>query len=292
VQSAIRIDATLQVGDASQTVAVTAEAPLVQTQNATIGNEVDSRQVADLALNGRNIYNLVALTPGVVPQGGTTTVGNAATGNVNGWGNYQIGGGAGNQSASYLDGAPVNISYVNSTILVPTQDFVQEFRVVTNDVSPEFGRFAGCIINMSTKSGTNSIHGVLYDYLRNQDNNANTFFNNKAGLARGVYQQNQYGATIGGPVKRDRTFYSLSWEQMDLRQATTTTTTVPTAAMRTGNFSAKGIPAIFDPLTTTLQSNSVYGRTQFPGNVIPAKPAEPGRAEPGKPIVPRPSTAP
>lgn len=270
VQSAIRIDAPLQVGDTSQTVAVTAEAPLVQSQNATIGNEVDARQVAELALNGRNVYNLVELTPGVVPQGGTTSVGNAATGNVNGWGNYQIGGGAGNQSAAYIDGAPVNISYVNSTILVPTQDFVQEFRVVTNDVSPEFGRFAGGIINMSTKTGTNSIHGVLYDYIRNQDFNANTFFNNKSNLARGVYQQNQYGATVGGPVKRDRTFYSLSWEQMDLRQATTTTTTVPAAAMRSGDFSAKGIPSIFDPLTTAQQANGVYGRTQFPGNIIPA----------------------
>ena len=269
VQAAIRIDATLQVGDATQTIAVTAEAPLVQTQNATIGNEVDARQVTDLALNGRNVYNLVELTPGVVPQGGTTSVGNAATGNVNAWGNYQIGGGAGNQSASYLDGAPVNISYVNSTILVPTQDFVQEFRVVTNDVSPEFGRFAGGIINMSTKSGTNAIHGVFYDYLRNQDFNANTFFNNKTSLARGVYQQNQYGATIGGPVRKDKTFYSVSWEQMDLRQATTTTTTVPTVAMRTGDFSAKGIPSIFDPLTTAEGSNGVYGRAQFPGNIIP-----------------------
>src|SRR5215469_16598443 len=159
------------------------------------------------------------LTPGVVPQGGTTSVGNAATGNVNGWGNYQIGGGAGNQSAAYIDGAPVNISYVNSTILVPTQDFVQEFRVVTNDVTPDFGRFAGGIINISTKAGTNSIHGVLYEFLRNQDLNANSFFNNKSGLPRTIYQQNQYGATVGGPVKKDRTFYSLSWEQMDLRQA-------------------------------------------------------------------------
>jgi hypothetical protein len=270
VQAAIRIDASLQVGDASQTIAVTAEAPLVQTQNATIGNEVDSRQVMELALNGRNVYNLVALTPGVVPQGGTTSVGNAATGNVNGWGNYQIGGGAGNQSAAYIDGAPVNISYVNSTILVPTQDFIQEFRVVTNDVTPDFGRFAGGIINMSTKSGTNAIHGVLYEFLRNQDFNANSFFNNKAGLPRVIYQQNQYGATVGGPVKKDRTFYSLSWEQMDLRQATTTSTTVPTAAMRGGDFSAKGIPSIYDPLTTTQGANGVYGRTQFPGNVIPA----------------------
>jgi hypothetical protein len=269
VQSAIRIDAQLQVGDASQTVDITAEAPLIQSQNATIGNEVDARQVLDLALNGRNVYNLVALTPGVVPQGGTTSVGNAATGNVNAWGNYQIGGGAGNQSASYIDGAPVNISYVNSTILVPTQAFVQEFRVVTNDVSPEFGRFAGGIINMSSKTGTNSIHGVLYDYVRNQDFNANTFFNNKAHLARGVYQQNQYGATVGGPIKKDRTFYTLSWEQMDLRQATTTTTTVPTAAMRTGNFSAAGIPALFDPLTTALNGSGVYARVAFPGNLIP-----------------------
>ena len=269
VQSAIRVDVRLDVGDTSQTVEVTSEAPLVQTQNATIGNEVESRQVLDLSLNGRNVYNLVALTPGVVPQGGTTSVGNAATGNVNAWGNYQIGGGAGNQSASYIDGAPVNVSYVNSTILVPTQDFVQEFRVVTNDVSPEFGRFAGGVINMSSKTGTNSFHGVLYDYVRNQDFNANTFFNNKAGLARGVYQQNQYGATVGGPIKHDKTFFSLSWEQMDLRQATLTSTTVPTAAMRGGDFSAKGIPAIFDPLTTGLNSSGVYARTPFANNMIP-----------------------
>ena len=270
VQSGIRVDAVLEVGDVSQSVEVSGQAPLVQTQNATIGHEVETRQVQDLALNGRNVYNLVALAPGVVPQGGTTTTGNAATGNVNAWGNYQIGGGAANQSASYIDGAPVNISYVNSTILVPTQEAVQEFRVVTNDVSPEFGRFAGGIINMSTKSGTNQIHGTAYDFLRNQDFNANSFFNNKAHLARAIYQQNQYGATLGGPIRKNRTFAFLSWEQMDLRQSTTTSTTVPTAAMRTGDFSAKGIPSIFDPLTTAAQANGQYGRTPFAGNVIPA----------------------
>jgi hypothetical protein len=204
------------------------------------------------------VYNLVALAPGVVPQGGTT--GNAATANVTAWGNYQIGGGAANQSASYIDGAPVNVSYVNSTIMVPTQVAIQEFRVMSNDVSPEFGRFAGGIINMSTRSGTNSIHGSAYEFLRNQDLNANSFFNNKAGLPRVIYQQNQYGVTVGGPVKKDRTFYFLSWEQMDLRQATTTSTTVPTVAMRTGDFSAKGLPLIFDPLTTALNSSGVYAR--------------------------------
>ena len=153
---------------------------------------------------------------------------------------------------------------------VPVQDAVQEFRVVTSDVSPEFGRFAGGIVNISTKSGTNTLHGSAYEYLRNPDLNANSFFNNKAGLPRAVYQQNEYGVAVGGPAKKDRTFYFLSWEQIDLRQASTTSTTVPTVAMRTGDFSAPKIPSLFDPLTTVLQSNGQYGRTAFPGNVIPA----------------------
>jgi hypothetical protein len=118
----------------------------------------------EMPLNGRNVLNLVALVPGVVPQGQTT--GNAATGNVNSWGNYQIGGGTANQSATYIDGGPVNVSYVNSTALVPTQEAIQEFKVATNNVSPEFGRFAGGIVNMSTKSGTNEIHGTAYEFLR------------------------------------------------------------------------------------------------------------------------------
>ncbi len=120
VQSAIRIDALLAVGETSQTMEVMAETPLLQTQEATLGQVVEGRQVVDMPLNGRNVLNLVALVPGVVPQGQTS--GNPATANVNGWGNYQIGGGAANQSASYTDGAPINVSYVNGTALVPTQD--------------------------------------------------------------------------------------------------------------------------------------------------------------------------
>src|SRR5207248_4127840 len=124
-------------------------------------------------------------------------------------GNYQIGGGAANQSASYIDGAPVNVSYVNSTIIVPSQAAIQEFRVESNNVGPEFGRFAGGIVNMSTKTGSNAFHGTLYEFLRNQDFNANTFFANKAGLPRVQLQQNQYGATVGGPIKKDKTFFFL-----------------------------------------------------------------------------------
>ena len=267
VQSAIRVDASLTVGESTQSVEVSAETPLLQTQSATIGHEVEQRQVQELALNGRNVYNLIALAPGVVPQGGTSN-GNAATANVNAWGNYQIGGGAANQSASYIDGAPVNVSYVNSTIVVPTQEAIQEFRVESNNVGPEFGRFAGGIVNMSTKSGTNQLHGTMYEFLRNQDLNANTFFSNKAGLSRAQYQQNQYGATAGGAIKKDKTFFFTSWEQLDQRQAALTNTTVPTVAMRTGNFSAAGIPALFDPLQGAYQ-NGVFTRQPFIGNIIP-----------------------
>ncbi len=269
VNSAVRVDAAMEVGDSMQTVQVTAEVPLVQTQNATIGTEVEARQVADLALNGRNVLNLIELAPGVVPQGNTLNGGNAVTAGLTML-NYQMGGGQADQSAAYVDGAPVNVSYENGAGWVPVQDAVQEFRIVTNDVGPEFGRFAGGVVNISTKSGTNTLHGTVYDYLRNQDLNANTFFNNKAALPRAIYQQNEYGAAVGGPVKKNKTFYFASWEQIDLRQASTTSTTVPTLAMRTGDFSQAKIPSIFDPLTTAVNASGVAQRSPFPGNIIPA----------------------
>src|SRR5260370_41962482 len=151
VQSAVRIDVTMQVGDVSQLVEVSAETPLLQTENATLGQVVDSRKVLEAPLNGRNIYGLVALVPGVVPggQSGTTPTGT----NPFAWGNYQIGGGQSNEHATYIDCAPVNVSYVNLTSRVPTQDAIQEFRVQTNNLGPEFGRLAGGAINLTTKSG-------------------------------------------------------------------------------------------------------------------------------------------
>jgi hypothetical protein len=172
VQASIRIDARMEVGDTTQTLQVTEQTPLLQTQDATLGQVVESRQVENLALNGRNVLNLISLAPGVVPQGATG--GNPVTNNVNGWGNYQIGGGAANQSATYIDGAPINVSYVNGTALVPTQEAVREFKIDTSAISPEFGRFAGGIVNMSTRSGTNELHGDAYEFLRNRDLNAIT----------------------------------------------------------------------------------------------------------------------
>ena len=268
VQAAARLDVSLQVGDSTQTVEVTADTPLLQTQTATLGQVVEGRTVMEMPLNGRNVLNLVALVPGVVPQGQTS--GNPATGNVNSWGNYQIGGGTANQSATYIDGAPINVSYVNSTALVPTQEVIQEFKVATNNVSPEFGRFAGGIVNMSTKSGTNDFHGTAYEFLRNAALNAYPFFNKArvgSPIPKPVYTQNQFGLTAGGPIKKDTIFFFLSYEGFILRQGLTNSQTVPTAAMRAGNFA--GLPQIYDPLTGATGADGVYTRQPFAGNVIP-----------------------
>src|SRR6185295_17585068 len=261
VQSTVRIDVGMQVGDVNQIIEVTAQTPLLQTENASLGQVVESRKVLESPLNGRNIFGLVALVPGVVPggQSGTTPTGT----NPFAWGNYQIGGGQSNQSAAYIDGASVNVSYVNLTSLVPTQDAIQEFRVQTNNLGPEFGRMAGGAINLTTRSGSNEFHGSLYEFLRNKVLNANTFFNNRAGVARPAFTQNQYGGRIGGPVKKDKTFFFFSYEGFRLRQGASYTYTVPTDAQRGGDFSnvrnASGalIP-IYDTLTTCGRRGSHY----------------------------------
>jgi hypothetical protein len=278
VESSVRIDAALEVGDVTEELTVSSETPLLQTQTSTLGQTVEGRVVQDMPLNGRNVLNLVALAPGVVPQGSTSgsPLGNQAGGtftNNTGWGNYQIGGGMSNQSAFYLDGVPLNTVNANSPGLVPVQDAIQEFRVDSNAVSAEFGRFSGGVVNMATKSGTNEYHGTAYEYLRNKLLNANDFFNNRSGVKRNAFTQNQYGASASGPIIKEKAFFFFSWENFGLRNGRPTLTTVPTAAMRAGDFT--GLPPIYDPYSTCgLQglspcSNGQPTRTPFPQNMIP-----------------------
>jgi hypothetical protein len=176
VQATVRIDVSMQVGDVGQTVEVTAQTPLLQTESASLGQVVEARKVQEMPLNGRNVLNLVALVPGVVPQG--NAMANPTGQNIFAFGNYQIGGGIAGQNAAYIDGAPLNVAQGSLIALVPTQDAMQEFRVQTNALGPEFGRFTGGVINLTSKSGTNQFHGSAYEFLRNRVLNANTFFNN------------------------------------------------------------------------------------------------------------------
>src|SRR5213078_1646621 len=120
--------------------------------------------------------------------------------NIFAWGNFQIGGGQANQSATYIDGGSVHVNYLNLLALVPTQDAIQEFKVQTNNLGPEFGRFAGGVINLTTKSGSNSFHGSAYEFLRNKVFDANDYFSAAAGLPVPAFTQNQFGANVGGPV--------------------------------------------------------------------------------------------
>jgi hypothetical protein len=241
VQDEVSLNFSLEVGSVTESITVEAGEPLLQTQTSSLSEAIEGRTVQDTPLNGRNVLNLVALVPGVVAQGSASgnPIGNqSGSTNPNGWGNYQIGGGMSNQSATFIDGAPINTSYVNSVALVPSQDSIQEFRVETNNVTPEYGRFAGGVINLSTKSGTNSFHGTAYEYIRNKVLNANNFFNNSAGLPTPAFTQNQYGAALGGPIKKGKIFFFGNWEGFSLRTATPQVLTVPTDAERGGDFSA------------------------------------------------------
>src|SRR5712692_900358 len=284
VDTAVRVDAALEVGDVTQSVQVTAEAALIRTESATLNQVVEGRQLQDTPLNGRNIMNLIQLVPGVVPQGSTqgspmANQNNGTFTSVWGFGNYQIGGGIANQNATYIDGAPINLPPNNATALIPTQDAIQEFSVATNNVSAEFGSFAGGVVNMTTKSGTNAFHGSLYEYLRNRSLSANDFFNNRAGISRPPFTQNHSGVNTNGPVIRNKTFFSFAWEGFALRKGIPSIFTVPTAAFRAGNFA--GQPTIYDPLTTCGQNGNaacavnssgqtVITRTPFANNQIPA----------------------
>jgi hypothetical protein len=241
VQQSTRVDAALQVGEVSQVVEVTSETPLLQSETSSLGTVVDQREANELPLNGRNIFNLTTITPSVIPQG--STEGNVVGKNPFDFANYQIGGAFANEGAEYLDGQPLNIGYINLPFLVPTDDSISEFKVQDNNLGPEWGKFAGGVINMSTKSGTNTWHGEGYEYLRNKVLNANEFFNKQSEVNAGTpnkpvpFTQNQFGAAAGGAIIKNRTFVFGSYEGFRLRQGTPFNTTVPTVAERSGDFS-------------------------------------------------------
>jgi outer membrane receptor protein involved in Fe transport len=260
-----RIDVTLQVGDVSETVSVTGQAPLLQTDSSSLGTVVPQEAIQSIPLSGRNVNNLLTLVPGVVAQGGTygNLVSNQAGGartNAIGFGNYAIGGGFGNQSSFFVDGVPANAPANNVNAYVPAQDVVQEFRVVTNNVSAEYGSYAGGVVNLTTKSGSNVFRGSGYEYFRNDALNATDFFSSRLGLNKPPMDQNQFGGTVGGPVRQNGTFFFVGAERQVLHSGTLVQTTVPTTAMRAGDFSAPGLAPIYD------QSQS--GNPQFQCNGV------------------------
>jgi hypothetical protein len=257
VGKSVEVDLTLSVGEVSTQVEVTGAAPLLNTQSATLGQIIDSDQIANMPLNGRNFTDLARLAPGAVllsPTGNTEAVRPEVNdGNV-------ISGVPGRDTTFLLDGVDISMEHEGGTWIVTPLDALQEFNVQQNSYSAEFPG-AGPAINTITKSGTNRFHGELFEYLRNDDLDARNFFAN----GREPLKRNQFGVTLGGPIQRNKTFFFAAYGGQVERQGLVSVALVPSAAQRNGDFSASGLNTIYNPLTTANGT-----RTRFPGNAIPA----------------------
>jgi hypothetical protein len=275
------IDFKLQVGSASQSVEVTADAPIVNSENASVGQAVTTKEVEDIPLNGRSPIMLAQLAVGVIPSPYNSTLTLVHPFDTNNA--FAIGGTVNQTSETLLDGSP-NATWDGRTEYSPPQDAVQEVRVKAFDTDASFGHTGGGTINQVMKTGTNQIHGSLYEFNQPSNLTANNFFNNKSGIPNPVTHFNQYGVTAGGPVwiphvfnGKDKLFWFFAWEGLKDSQPNPTFLSVPTDAEKQGNFSqiltADGTQ-LYNPYTAT-QSGSTITRQMYPGNIIPASQINP-----------------
>ena len=257
INQALRMDLRMEIGAKSETVTVEANAVAVETVNATLGQTITERVVQDMPLNGRNTLDLALLQPGVVEV-------NPGAGQNGQAGSYGIAGGKSDSVTFLLDGGLNNALLGNEVVFNPNPDTVQEFRILTSNYSAEYGRNAGGIISVVTKSGTNDIHGSVYDFLRNDALDANSYFNKEAGLPRNVLKRNQYGATLGGPIYipsvvdgRDKYFWFFSYNgQRQTQQITGSQVPVMTPDQLGGNFQGDSGVANFLLSHPYFQSNA------------------------------------
>ncbi len=263
VNDTARVDVSLTIGDLTETVTVSEAPPAINTSTSEIGRTIESSEIASLPLVDRNVYSLLDLTPGVQSNsGGAATAPSGSNPLVLGYPEQRtfINGGVDGGSGSvnyYLDGGVNMTGLRNTGNILPNPDAIQEFRVQTNSYNAEYGRFASGVINVLTKSGTNAFHGSMFAFSRNTVFNANDWGSQ---LDRAPLHRNQFGATLGGPIKRDKTFFFLSYS--GLRQTTSTflnNAIVPTDLERTGDFGASKTQPI-DPATgKTFVCNGITG---------------------------------
>lgn len=264
VDQKARVDLTLPVGEMAQSVQVQASVPLVQTDSSDLSTTVNESQIKNLPLNGRDFVQLTRTLPGVlrgIPGSNIDGAGSLA------WrmsASFSANGMRTRDNNFLLDGVDNNETWLNSVVVFPNVDALEEFKVQTSTYAAEFGRSSGGVVNIQIKSGTNDYHGSLFEFLRNDKLDANDFFNNKFGRQRPPFRQNQFGGTFGGRIKRDTTFFFMDYQGWRRREGQTYLSTVPTTAMRNGDFSELN-RVLYDPLT----------RQPFPGNRIPAERFDP-----------------
>ncbi|WP_321476824.1 TonB-dependent receptor [uncultured Paludibaculum sp.] len=291
VDQRARMDFTLNVGDVSATVEVTAAAPLVKSDSAELGQVITERPIKELPLNGRNFAQLVYLAPNVTPGQQGENLSGASSFNPRGASNFNALGSQANMNAWLIDGIDNNEYTFNTVILQPSIESVREFKVLTGSFSAEFGRGAG-VVSVSSKSGTNELHGNAFEFLRNDVLDARNYFNPKSQL-KPPYRRNQYGVAAGGPIVlpkiydgKNKSFFYMDYFGMKERKGLTFVNTVPTAQNRLGDFSnftdtSGNLIKIYDPLTTRLNpaydstkpvssTNPQFLRDLFAGNSIPS----------------------
>jgi len=283
VDQTARIDFVLDVGALTETVEVAARAPLLQSESSSLGQVVDGSKIQSIPLNGRSPFRLVQLTPGILSAPAASGQFGDLPVNTTWDSNISINGGRHQSNEVQIDGVPSTAGFFNQITTIPSIEATQEFKVQSNNLSAEWGRFSGGVINVSTRSGTNELHGSLYEFLRNSAFDANEFFNNRAGNKKPPFRMNQFGGSAGGPVwlgkfynGRNKTFFFADYQGTRWRRGDVFITTLPTSRERAGDFTKTLTPQgqmvqVYDPLTTRTDPARAgqYLRQPFPGNVLP-----------------------
>ncbi len=238
----IQLNVSLQLGQPAQTVDVHAKLPLLQTANGSVGFNVSGEEIETLPLDGRNFIPLVALSPGVALPGGGSLL-------------PRINGSRPRTNEYLYDGISVLQPEPGQVAFYPIIDAIEEFKLNINAYSPEYGRSNGGTVMVIGKSGSNDLHGTVFEFIRNEDLNARNYFAQPG--PRPEFRRNQYGLTLGGPIRKNRTFFFVDWQGTRLLTGLTRFSTVPTLAQRNGIFTT----TIYDPATSP--------RTPFPNNTIP-----------------------
>ncbi len=289
VDQTARIDVELQLGATAQAIEVTASAPLLSQDTSALGQVVDSTKIANIPMNGRSTFRLVQLTPGVMAAPSANGQFGDVPVNTNQDTNFSINGGRNTSNEIHIDGVPSTAGAFNSITTIPSVEATQEFKVQTNNLSAEWGRFNGGVINVSTRSGSNTPHGALYEYVRNDLFDANEYFNKASGRDKPPFRMNQFGGALGGPVVlgklyngRNKTFFFGDYQGTRWRRGDVFRSSLPTAEQRRGDFSqtrtqSGQLVTIYDALTTAPDPARPGAsiRRPFPGNVIPANRFDP-----------------
>jgi hypothetical protein len=280
VDTKVRVNARLEVGTVSETVTVAATSPLVQVSTSELGTTVQEEQIKTLPLNGRNFVNLTRTVPGVVRGIPGANIDGAGSLAWRASASFSANGQRPRDNNYMLDGVDNNETWLQTVVLFPSVDALDEFKLQTSTYSAEFGRSLGGVVNLQIKSGTNAMHGSGFEFLRNDAFDANNFFNNRAGREKPDFSQHQFGGTIGGPIVRDKTFYFFDYQGYHVNQGATYLSTVPSAKMRQGDFSEIN-RVIYNPIT----------HLPFAGNLIPQSMWDPAAKNILNQLIPESNTA-